>query len=460
MELTAGEIAAASSGVVAAGSGDARATSFSIDSRRLEPGACFIALRGTRDGHDFVADAVAGGATVLLVQRVPSVDLANTAVVQVEDPMSALAALARHAREMLSDATVVGITGSAGKTATKDLTAAALRPTFRTHASPSSFNNEAGVPLTLLGAPDDSEVVVAEMGARFAGNLTSLAELARPEVGVITHIGMAHAEHLGGRAGIAKVKGELVEALPSSGLAVLNDDCDESPGLAKRTAARVLRVGSTSRADVRVSDVVLDDDLRPTFRLDGPWGSAPVVLRLKGEHQAINAAMAAAVALDLGAPLASAVQGLAEATPAPNRMELVRVPGDVLVLNDAYNSSPTSAAAAVRALGALRIAGRRIAVLGEMRELGSHANDEHRALGALVTECDVDVLIAVGEPARPIAEGAGTGVGTVLTVPDAEAASAAVAEQASAGDAVLVKASRVVGLERVVEALERGTVTR
>ena len=187
---------------------------------------------------------------------------------------------------------------------------------------------------------------------------------------MITHVGMAHAEHLGGRAGIASVKGELVEALPSTGLAVLNDDCDESPGLAKRTTARVLRVGRTSRADVQVSDVVLDDELRPTFRLDGPWGTAPVSLSLKGEHQAVNAAMAAAVALDLGAPLASAVQGLGEALPAPNRMELVRAPGDLLVLNDAYNSSPTSAAAAVHALQALHVAGRHIAVLGEMRELG------------------------------------------------------------------------------------------
>ncbi len=464
MELTARDLAAIVGGAVVVGDPATLVASYSIDSRTLVPGDCFVALRAERDGHHFVADAFARGAAVAMVSDEVDVP-AGATVVRVADPLASLAVLARAARDRLVDATVVAVTGSAGKTATKDLTAAALATTRRVHASPLSFNNESGLPLTVLSAPDDTEVLVAEMGARFAGNITALVEVARPRIGVITHIGMAHAEHLGGRAGIARVKGELVEALPADGLAVLNATCDETPGLVARTVARVLLVGRSTDADVVVRDVVLDDDLRARFVLDSPWGSAPVVLALRGEHQVDNAAMAAAVALELGAPLDAVVAGLEIAQTAARRMELVRTAAGITVINDAYNSSPTSAAAAVRSLAHLPVSGRRVAVLGPMLELGSHAEREHAALGALAAETGIDLVVAVGSGAEPVAEGARAAATThpsagadfaVVTVPDATAAAEFVVGEARAGDAVLVKASRAVGLESVADALVRG----
>ena len=335
MELSAKELAGATDGDIVAGTGDASATSFTIDSRELVPGACFVALRGARDGHDFVADAFARGASLAIVEHPLDAPVPGATLIVVGNTLTALAASARLARDRLAQATVVGITGSAGKTATKDLTAAALGRTRRVHASPGSYNNEAGVPLTLLGAPSDTEVVVTEMGARFAGNIADLAEIAQPEIGVITHVGLAHAGHLGGRAGIARVKGELVEALPAAGLAVLNDDCDSMPELARRTVARVVRVGHETRADIRWSNVTLDDELRPRFLLETAAGSTNVALAVRGEHQVENAAQAVAVALELGVPLDAAVAGLADARAATHRMELTRTANGLLVINDA-----------------------------------------------------------------------------------------------------------------------------
>lgn len=460
MDMTAFDVAAATGGELTAGHGDARVTSVSIDTRSLQPGALFVALRDARDGHDFVDAAFAGGAAAALVERDVPVASPEATFVRVPDALEALSALAHRARSEMGDAVVVGITGSAGKTATKDLTRAALARTHRVHASPASFNNEAGVPLTLLGAPADVQVVVTEMGARFAGNVADLATLAEPQVGVITHIGLAHAGHLGGRKGIARVKGELLEALPSNGLAVLNDRCDQTPALVSRTAARVVRVGRAPSSDLRASAVRIDDELRPHFVLETPWGTAEVSLSLRGEHQVENAAQAAAVALELGAPLDNVVAGLAEARGATQRMELLRTPDGVLVLNDAYNSSPTSAAAAVRSLAQLAVPGRRIAVLGEMLELGEQTAAEHEAIGALATELGIDLLVAVGAQADHVAAGARGGRIVVVTVPDAVSASDVLAREVLPGDAVLVKASRAIGLDRVADDLAHAEVTQ
>ncbi|MEX0664597.1 MAG: UDP-N-acetylmuramoyl-tripeptide--D-alanyl-D-alanine ligase [Acidimicrobiia bacterium] len=459
MDLTAHELAAATGGEIVAGSADATVTSVTIDSRRLSPGALFVALKDARDGHEFLDAAFAGGATVALVDRDVRVS-AGATVVKVDDTMVGLTALAGAARARIPDAVVVGITGSAGKTATKDLTAAALASSHRVHASPASFNNEAGVPLTLLGAPPDVEVVVTEMGARFPGNIEHLAAMAQPQVGVITHIGLAHAEHLDGRAGIAEVKGELLDALPVDGFAVLNADCDASVALARRTQARVVRVGRAPASDVRITSVQLDDELRPRFSLETGWGTADVMLALRGEHQVENAAQAATVALELGAPLEAVVSGLAGAQTVNQRMELVRTSQGVLVINDAYNSSPTSAAAAVRSLAALDVPGRRVAVLGEMLELGTESDHEHMALGALAAEMGIDAVVAVGRPAPQIAAGARGGRVIVTTVADPVEASAFVAGEVHAGDAVLVKASRAIGLERVADDLVHGERVR
>lgn len=456
MELSARELAAAIGGHVVAGALDVRASAWSIDSRLAGPGSCFFAIRGARDGHDFVPDAFARGATIAVVaDEVPAVG-GDATLIRVPESAGALSDAGRLARTRLVRATVVGITGSAGKTATKDLTAAALAGSRQVHASPASYNNEAGLPLTLLGAPETADVVVTEMGARFAGNIADLATIARPTVGVVTHVGMAHSEHLGGRKGIARVKGELLESLPGDGLAVLNAACDASPGLAARTAAQVLVVGRDPGADIRISDVELDDELHPRFMLATSWGSARVILSVRGEQQVENAAMAAGVALWLGAPIETVVAGLRDASGASLRMELVRTADGVTIINDAYNSSPTSAAAAVRSLANLRVGGRRVAVLGAMLELGPDTAAEHEAIGALAGAAGIDLLVAVGEPASALAAGARGTALVVRAVPDAAAATALLAEQVRPGDAVLVKASRAVGLERVADELVKG----
>ncbi len=455
MELSADELARATGGRVDVGPGSAQASSYTIDTRTLEPGGCFVALVAERDGHDFLADAWTRGATVAVVSRDVPPPPAGQAVVRVDDGLDALAALGRTARTRLR-ASVVAVTGSAGKTATKDLTAAALG-TRRVHASPASFNNEAGVPLTLLGASPDADVVIVEMGARFKGNITALTDIARPDLGIVTHVGLAHAGPLGGPQGVADVKGELVAALPKTGVAILNADCPFADTLARRGPARVRLVGTAARADVRVRDLTVDEQLRPRFRVDTPWGEATVALQLRGEHQALNAAMALTAAAELGVELPVAASSLTAAEPAALRMQLECTAAGVLLINDAYNSSPTSAAAALRALGRVAVPGRRVAVLGEMLELGDYGPDAHAALGALAGDVGVDLLVAVGAGARPAADAARTAGVTAVETTDPDAARAYVTAEVRRGDAVLVKASRAVGLEAVAAALSEAT---
>ncbi len=455
MRVTVGDIVEATGGVLRNGTPDTVVSSFINDSRRAEPGACFVAIEAERDGHDFVDSAVAAGATCLLVRRGGVSTSADVAVVEVPDTMAALAAVAAAVRRThLGAATVVGVTGSTGKTSTKDLLVAALRERVRTHANVESFNNEIGLPLTLLGAPDDSEVVVAEMGARFAGNIADLCAIARPDIGVITNIGTAHAEHLGGPTGILRVKGELVEALPPHGLAVVPDD-DTGTALAARTAAAVVRVGPSSTADVQVAVLGLDDDLHATVRIEGPWGRCETRLGLRGAHQAVNAAMAAAVARHCGVDLEAVATGLAAAHGSKWRMDLQRSPLGVLVINDAYNANPASMMAAIDALAAVGASGRRIAVLGAMRELGELSAEAHAAVGVRLVQRSIDMLVAVGADGEVIADAAveAGGLATVERVPDADSATALLRSEIARGDVVLVKASRAVGLERVAEAL-------
>jgi len=298
------------------------------------------------------------------------------------------------------------------------------------------------------------------MGARFAGNIADLCEIARPDVGIVTNVGLAHAEHLGGRAGITRVKGELLEALPAAGVAVVNAGDDATSELVSRTRARVLRVGAGSdAAEVRTRDVGLDVDLRPRFMLDTPWGSAAVRLGVRGKHQVQNAAMAAAAALSLGVPLDRVASGLADAATASRRMQLHRSPDGVLVLNDAYNASPTSVAAALDSFSHLAPNGRRIFVFGEMLELGEQSGEEHARIGALVAESGVDMLVTVGPGTRRAADVARERGLAVVDAADAAAALEAVRGAAGPGDAVLVKASRSVGLDVVADALVTGEVS-
>lgn len=457
MDLTRDEIVAITGGRAHGDEGDgpAVARGLSFDSRTLAPGAGFVALRDVRDGHDFVADAFARGASLAIVERVP--EGVDGPLVVVADARRALYSLATEARRRLEPATVTAVTGSAGKTSTKDLIAAALRPGFTVHASESSFNNEIGLPVTLLAAPPGSEAVVLEMGARFAGNIRELCAIALPAIGVITNIGLAHAEHLGGPRGIAEVKGELLDALPAHGLAVLNADCGSAPYLRTRSPAPVVTVGSAAGADVHISDVRLDDELRATFRLDSPWGSAAAVrLAVRGGYQVANAAMAATVALHLGVPLDAVVASLAGAVTAAWRMELATSPEGFTVLNDSYNASPTSMRAALDSFAQLPVRGHRLAVLGEMRELGDLAASEHVRLGGWVADADVFALVVVGPGTGELAAAASARGVEVHDVADRDAAVAMVRKLARPGDAVLVKASRAVGLERVAQSLTGG----
>jgi UDP-N-acetylmuramoyl-tripeptide--D-alanyl-D-alanine ligase len=459
VQLTAAWAAARTGGVVAnersaeASDQSAVAQGVSFDSRSMRAGEAFIALRAERDGHDFVADALARGAPFAIVERVPD-GLEGDALVVVDDCYAALAALASAARAELEGATVIGVTGSVGKTSTKDMIAATLGSSKKVHASRASFNNEIGLPVTLIGTPPGTEVVVLEMGARFAGNIRHLCAIARPSIGVITNIGLAHAEHLGGPEGIARVKGELLESLPSDGLAVVDADSDQAQSLLARASARTISAGVAAGADVRILALEVDDDLHATFDLSTPWGPVPGVrLGVRGAHQAANAAKAAAVALSSGVTAAQVVDTLSRWSGEGLRMELIRTNRGFTVLNDCYNASPSAVAAAIDALERLPASGRRIAVLGEMLELGDIGPDEHARVGALAAEHGVDLLVAVGEGAAPVAaEAEGAGV-AVRRAADAGEAVALLAETVRPGDVVLVKASRAVGLEQVARAL-------
>jgi UDP-N-acetylmuramoyl-tripeptide--D-alanyl-D-alanine ligase len=351
---------------------------------------------------------------------------------------------------------VVGITGSTGKTSVKDMTAAVLATRFRIAASPRSFNTEVGVPLTLLNVPDGSEALVCEMGSRGVGHIAALCEVARPDVGVVTNVGPAHLEMFGSVDVVADAKAELVEALPPDGTAVLNADDPVVRGFDRRTTARALRFGRSSKADVRAEDTELDRRARASFTLRTPVGTERVELTVPGEHMVSNALAAAAAGVALGLSAGECAAGLKEARVSAWRMEVTDTAAGVTVVNDAYNANPTSMAAALKT--ARWIAGDRrcVAVLGEMAELGPVSAAEHERAGELVARLGIDELVVVGAGARPIATGAGReGVEPdhIRVCDTAEEAVDAVRNMIHPGDVVLVKASRVAGLERVAEAI-------
>lgn len=435
MRMTLADVAAATGGRRQGDAAtDAVIDGVSIDSRSVQPGELFVALVAERDGHDFASAAVEAGAGAVVVQR----DIELPAQVVVPDTASALTEIGSLARGRLPD-TIVAITGSVGKTSCKDLCAGAMGSHLRVAASARSFNNELGVPITLASAPDDTEAVIVEMGARGRGHIAELCAVARPTVGVITRVALAHAEQFGSVDEVAMAKGELVESLPASGTAVLNADDAVVVAMADRTDAAVLTYGSAPTADVRVEGVVLDEDLRPSFSLRSPWGDGSASLEARGAHNVANAAAAAAAALVCDVPLAAVLTGLGSASLSPWRMELGRASSGARVLNDAYNANATSCLAALDALAAID-ADRRVAVLGELAELGASAAAEHQAVRAHADALGIEV-IAVDTPAygAPV-------------VADVEGALAALGPL-QASDAVLVKGSRVAGLEVLAEQL-------
>lgn len=447
----ASEIAVAIGGRLRAEDGVVSAVE--TDSRRIRPGGLFVALRGEHaDGHAFVADALGRGAVAAVVDE-PDV---GGSVIEVEDAGRALLALAADERRRMQGTTVIGITGANGKTTTKDLAAAALATRFRTHASPASFNNEIGLPMTLLGAEPGIELIVAELGARREGDVAMLCEVADPAVVVVTNIGVAHMGVFGSWDAIVRAGAEPVEALGADDVAILNADDPVVRGYASRTRARVVTFGVEADAHVRGTEVELGDDGRASFVLTTAGERERVELPVPGDHMVSNALAAAACGIELGVTPAECAAALKGARVSAWRMETFTTPDGVLVLNDAYNANPESMAAGLKTARWIARHGRLAAVLGHMAELGPIAFDEHERLGELVVRIGVDRLVTVGEPARSIARAAireGQLPEDVVDVDDVGAAAAEVKAWSREGDVVLIKGSRVAGLERVAEAL-------
>ncbi len=442
MRLTTTDIAAATDGVRLGE--PVEADGATIDSRGDVAGRLFVPIVAERDGHDFIDDAIERGATAYLTSRG---DDSGRPAVAVHDTLVALGALGALARSRLDTqlaGRVVGITGSVAKTSTKDLLAAVLATTHRTVASRASFNNELGVPLTLLTADESTEAVACEMGARGIGHIAGLCAIAAPTVGIVTAIAGAHLEQFGSLDEVAAAKGELVEALPSEGTAVLNADDARVAALADRTDASVLRFGvDAGGVDVHADRIEVDTDLRASFTLETPWGSGRVRLAAHGAHQVPNALAAAAAGLRLGIPFEAVVEALGAARLSPMRMDVRRRSDGLVVIDDSYNANPTSMAAALRALADLDV-DRRVAILGRMAELGPTSAEDHRAMGDLAASLGIAV-IAVGTSAYgPKAHVVGDAGEVVILL-----GGAGLGE----GDAVLVKGSRVAGLDRLAARL-------
>ncbi|GAA2687979.1 UDP-N-acetylmuramoyl-tripeptide--D-alanyl-D-alanine ligase [Streptomyces aculeolatus] len=416
-----------------------------LDGRQAEPGGLFVAFAGEHvDGHDYAGQAGRAGVVAVLGSRPTPLP-----TVVVEDVQAALQALAVHVVARLRRGlTVAGVTGSQGKTSTKDLLAAVLSGEALTTATAGSLNNELGVPLTMLRADLGTRFLVLEMGARRVGDIAALTALVAPDIAVVLNVGQAHLGEFGSRAAIAEAKGELVRGLAPGGTAVLNADDPRVAAMRALTDGPVLTFGRAEHADVRVLDLALDERGRPSFTLRTATASARVALPLVGAHQALNASAAAAAGLAAGLPLDVAAQGLAATSLSKWRMEPRDLAGGATLLNDSYNANPDSTRAALDALSAIE-GRRRIAVLGEMLELGEESDAEHRAVGAYAAS-RADLVLAVGEAARPIADGAGTGA---VALAGNGAAVDWLRGNLAAGDVVLVKGSRAAGLDEVAAAL-------
>jgi UDP-N-acetylmuramoyl-tripeptide--D-alanyl-D-alanine ligase len=472
IEMSLAEVAAVTGGRLHRATGAERVTAVEFDSRQVGPSGLFLALPGERaDGHDFAVAAVAAGAAAVLAARevdapaviVPPAEpgsLATGSYLAATDTdgsgaavLAALARLAAHNVAALPGLAVVGVTGSSGKTSTKDLLAAVLAPLGPTVAPPGSFNNELGLPWTALRAGVTTRHLVLELSARGPGHIAALCRVAQPRIGVVLNVGRAHLGEFGSPEAIAAAKGELVEALPAwvdgaGGVAVLNADDPAVAAMASRTRARVLTVGRSPGADVRAEDVVLDAG-RARFRLvvdhGAAQGTADVALRLVGAHHVGNALAAAAVAFECGATPEGVAAALSGAAPASRwRMEVTDLPDGVTVINDAYNANPESMRAALQALASVGSGSRRTwAVLGRMAELGEQSAAAHAETAAVAAELGVDELVTIAAPEY----GAGRAVADVAAALDLLHA------ELEPGDVVLVKASRAAGLDRLADAL-------
>jgi UDP-N-acetylmuramoyl-tripeptide--D-alanyl-D-alanine ligase len=420
-----------------------------VDSRLVEPGNLFVALPGEHvDGHAFVGAALAAGAAAVLVSRAPdAADLArgDATVIQVDDPLRALHAVAAAWR-LRFDPLVVGITGSIAKTSTKEAVATVLGAVMPTLKNEGNLNNEIGLPLTVLRLRAAHRAAVLEMGMYVGGEIRDLAAIGRPEIGVVTAVQAVHLSRIGTLDAIERAKGELVEALPDDGVAILNADDERVRRMAARTTARAMTYGFADDADVRAERVASRGVAGMTFDLETADGRRPVTIPTLGRLAVHNALAGAAVGLAAGIPLDAIADALGAGWSAPHRGQLIAA-GGVTLVDDSYNASPGAVIAALELLSGLP--GRRIAVLGEMLELGSDHDDGHRRVGAAASDV-VDQLVVVGEGARGIAEATSA---SVELVPDRDAARERLLELLAPGDVVLLKASRGVGLDVLVDEL-------
>ena len=437
------------------------------DSRDAAAGSLYVARVGeTMDGHVFVAAARAHGAVAALTSRpVPELPC-----VVVEDVQVAFASLARALLERNPDVVVVAVTGSSGKTSTKDLLLSVLGRHGETIANIGSLNGEVGVPLTVCRITDTTAYLVLEMGARAIGHIDYLTQMAPPQIGVVLNVGTAHVGEFGSREAIGKAKAELVQALPATGFAVLNADDPIVAAMAGQTRAHVIRVGESPHATVRAADISLDGHGRASFTIVTDHGRAPVVLGLHGEHHVGNALAVAAVALSVGMSLPDVAAALGEARPLSRwRMEVHERADGVTIVNDAYNANPDSMLAALKALAVMGKGRRTWAVLGEMRELGDRSASDHEEIGRLAVRLGVSRVVAVGERTQPIERGARDedlghgdpgyedwGHDVAIWVPDADAAHELLQQQLAPGDVVLLKSSRDAGLRWLGDRLVNG----
>ncbi|WP_069387775.1 UDP-N-acetylmuramoyl-tripeptide--D-alanyl-D-alanine ligase [Cellulosimicrobium cellulans] len=467
IQLTAAEVAAATGGRLSADPEVRVDGPVVVDSRRVVPGALFVALPGERvDGHDYAATAVGAGATLVLAAR----ELDEPCVV-VEDVQAALGELARHVLATLrerGDLRVVAVTGSVGKTTTKDLLGQLLRAQGPTVVPQGSFNNEIGLPLTVLEADDTTRFLVLEMGASGIGHLTYLTRIAPPDVSVVLTVGSAHLGEFGGIEGVARAKSEIVTGLAPGGTAVLNADDLRVVAMADLAPGEVVTFGTIPSADVRAEDLGIDRAGRASFtlRVRGRGAAdasrAPVTLALVGEHHVTNALAAATAALRLGVDVADVAARLSDARAvSPHRMQVTDRADGVTVIDDSYNANPDSMRAALKALAVVAGRDRRsVAVLGEMLELGDDARRAHEEIGRLAVRLNIKLLVAVGEGAAGIQDGAvqeGSWGDETRFVPDVAAAAALLREELREGDVVLVKASNGSGLWRLGDELAGAT---
>ena len=454
--LTVGEVTALARGRCLSGALDASVRGAGIDTRTMNPGMLFLALPGTHtDGHRFVGEAIRRGAAAVLVARPPEEVVSDAAVILVPDTLRALHRLARGVRERQGPR-VVGITGSVGKTSTKEMAAVVAAKAFRTARSPETWNTEIGIPLVLMNMPADCEVAVLELAMRGPGQIRELAEVCRPDIGVVTNVGESHLHFFPSRAALASAKAELVEALPAQGTAILNADDPLVAALRDRTAAHVLFFGD--RGDVRAEELRARPPRASTFRLRTPRGAAYVTLPMPGRHAVGNALAAAAVGIALGLSAEAIADGLGEAAPLPMRLEVIDR-GGVTIVNDVYNSSPQSMSVALDVVDGIE-GSPRVAVLGDMKELGAVSVDAHWAVGREVAHSRFDLIIAFGPLARDLAAAArAEGAARVEHTNELNDVIALLRRELVPGSVVLLKGSRAMAMERITAVLTRSEPT-